>query len=99
MTWENITLLATGFSLLGLNALFGPTAASAIAHLFAFFGARSSRLGSSARSDAASENPPSHAPDSGRTSHSVSGVRLGPNSEVEVPESTRIGKRVGGVRR
>ncbi len=40
MAWENIILLATGFALMGLNALLGSRAAAGIARLFASFGTR-----------------------------------------------------------
>ncbi len=94
MSWENITLLAIGFSLLGLNALLGPRVAMGIARLFG----RGWRE-RSAQGGAWDDVTRAAGPDSGFPDHSISGVRLSTTGELTPCDPPRVERRAGGVNR
>jgi hypothetical protein len=94
MSWENITLLAIGFSLLGLNAVLGPRVAVGIARLFGKSAGREHVPYGTGWDEIASES----GPDSGSGDHSISGVRLSATGELTPCDPPRVARRVGGGR-
>jgi hypothetical protein len=88
MSWENITLLAIGFSLLGLNALLGPRVAVGIARLFG----KSASPGQSPYG-ADWDDLADRQPDSRPSSHSISGVRLSTTGELTPCDTPRVERR------